>query len=76
MDDLLRVRLLQFPRDRSPAASIDEQYELADLVRTWTDKKKDWRMFTSIDDDDEEIGTKNVVDGASQIHGDRISTGV
>ena len=39
-------------------ASIDEQYELADLVRTWTDKKKDWRMFTAIDDDDEEIGTK------------------
>ena len=51
-------KVVAIPEGQITAASIDEQYELADLVRTWTDKKKDWRMFTSIDDVDEEIGTK------------------
>ena len=53
-------KAVAIPEGQITAASIDEQYELADLVRTWTDKKKDWRMFTAIDDDDddEEIGTK------------------
>ena len=51
-------KAVAIPEGQITAASIDEQYELADLVRTWTDKKKDWRMFTSIVDDDEEIGTK------------------
>ena len=52
-------KAVAIPEGQITAASIDEQYELADLVRTWTDKKIDWRMFTAIDDDDdEEIGTK------------------
>ena len=53
-----KVKAVAIPEGQITAASIDEQYELADLVRTWTDKKKDWRMFTAIDDDEEEIGTK------------------
>ena len=51
-------KAVAIPEGKITGASIDEQYELADLVRNWTDKKKDWRMFTAIDDDDEEIGTK------------------
>ena len=51
-------KAVAIPEGQITAASIDEQYELADLVRSWTDKKKDWRLFTAIDDDDEEIGTK------------------
>ena len=55
--DLLRVKAVAIPEGKITGASIDEQYELADLVRNWTDKKKDWRMFTAIDDDDKEIRT-------------------
>ena len=36
------------PEGKITAASIDEQYDLAGLVRDSTDKKKDWRMFTAI----------------------------
>ena len=49
------------PVGRIISATLNQQWDLALLVQQWTHNTKDWPMFNKVDNDDPDLGTKNML---------------